>query len=47
MNPEPLFPRNFWAVLAILTAPAAAVLAAFAVMGWMSWVAAGGARLSW
>lgn len=43
MNPEPLFPRNFWAVLAILTAPAAAVLAAFAVLGWVSWMAAGAA----
>ena len=43
MNPDPLFPRNFWAVLAILTAPAAAVLAAFAAMGWLSWPAAGGA----
>jgi two-component system phosphate regulon sensor histidine kinase PhoR len=43
MNPEPLFPRNFWTVLAILAAPAAAVLAAFAVMGWIAWVTAGGA----
>jgi two-component system phosphate regulon sensor histidine kinase PhoR len=43
MNPEPLFPRNFWAVLAILAAPAAAVLAAFAVMGWVTWSAAAGA----
>lgn len=45
MNPEPLFPRNFWAVLAILTAPAAAALAAFAVLGWVSWMAAGAAIL--
>ena len=43
MNPEPLFPRNFWAVLAILAAPAAAVLAVFAVMGWVSWMTAVGA----
>ncbi|HEX6091859.1 MAG TPA: PAS domain-containing protein, partial [Dongiaceae bacterium] len=43
MNPEPLFPRNFWAVLALLAAPAAAVLAVFAVMGWVSWMAAVGA----
>ena len=43
MSPDPLFPRNFWAVQAILTAPAAAVLAAFVAMGWVSWMAAGAA----
>jgi two-component system phosphate regulon sensor histidine kinase PhoR len=45
MNPDPLFPRNFWAVLAILAAPAALVLAVFAALGWVSWAAAAGAIL--
>jgi hypothetical protein len=43
MNADSLFPRNFWAVLAILAAPAAAALAVFVVLGWVSWMAAGGA----
>jgi len=40
MFPDPTFPRNFWAVLAILTGPAAAILIVFAALGWLSWMAA-------
>jgi two-component system, OmpR family, phosphate regulon sensor histidine kinase PhoR len=40
MFPEPLFPRNFWAVLAILTAPAAAVLASLALAAFIPWTVA-------
>jgi two-component system phosphate regulon sensor histidine kinase PhoR len=35
MFSQPLFPRHFWAVLALLTAPAAVALAVAVLAGWM------------